>query len=232
MISTILNTFFPPFCQHCGKEGQRDEWLCETCNEALAPRLYTNCPQCNQGVEEGRLAPSCRAHTGLTRFFACYTFSSKVAQSLIHAYKFRGAHTLHTSISNLMLTWILGHDLEHLFAKHNLLVTSVPLAKGRQQMRGFNQAELLARDIASQLVLPHEPTLIRLKDTDPQTKVVSIENRRANIEGAFALANTNIARKNILLVDDIYTTGATMQECARVLRKSGANEIWGLTFAK
>ena len=131
-----------------------------------------------------------------------------------------------------MLVWILGHDLEHLFAKNNLLITSVPLSKKRRRVRGFNQAELLAGDIATRLALPYEPTLVRLKDTDPQTKTVSRENRRTNMEGAFAHTDTDIAGKNILLIDDIYTTGATMRECATVLRQAGARQIWGLTFAK
>ena len=232
MISTLLNTLFPAFCQHCGKEGEREKWLCQECNYALAPRLYTNCPQCNKGGEEGRLAPVCKAHTGLTCFFASYTFSAPVAQSLIHSYKFRHASALHTYISNLMLTWILGHDLEYLFAKNNLLITSVPLSKRRRQTRGFNQAELLAKDIASHLALPYESTLVRIKDTDPQTKVVSAENRYENIKGAFAPGNIDISGKKILLIDDIYTTGATMQECATILRQTGASQVWGLAFAK
>ena len=236
MISTLVNTFFPAFCQHCGKEGgpasPTSGWLCEACNYTLAPRLYTNCPVCNRGGEEGRLVPSCRGHTGLTRFFACYTFSSPVAQSLIHAYKFRGAHTLHTPISNLMLTWIFGHDLEHVFATKNLHITAVPLSKKRRRMRGFNQAELLAKDIASRLALPHITTLTRVRETTPQTKAVHPDARRANIQGAFVLSDADIAGKNILLVDDVYTTGATMRECATILRQAGASQVWGLTFAK
>lgn len=236
MIFTLLNTFFPAFCQHCGKEGEPASptggWLCERCNYTLAPRLYTNCPQCNRGNEEGRLAPACKGHTGLTRFFASYTFSSPVAQSLIHSYKFRHASTLHTSISNLILTWILGHDLEHVFAKNNLLVTSVPLSKKRRQTRGFNQAELLAKDIASRLALPYENTLVRIKDTNPQTKVAGSENRYENIKGAFAHGGIAPKGKKILLIDDVYTTGATMRECATTLRQAGASQVWGLAFAK
>ena len=229
----ILHILFPPFCQHCKKEKV---WLCESCKQNLPPILLTNSPHCNTYTTAGSLQDLCRKGTGLSRIFSGYLFDSPVAKSLIHAYKFNHAKTLHNTISFLMMQWLVRQDLEQEFLAHNLLVISVPLAKKRENERGFNQAALLAKDVAQAFSLPYQELLLRVRNTLPQTKTMGPEERKNNIQGAFVFQPQNIDSsvrdKNILLVDDVYTTGATMRECARVLRKNGAKEVWGFTFAR
>ena len=110
-------------------------------------------------------------------------------------------------------------------------VTSVPISEKRMRERGYNQSELLARRICEIGGMEYEGTLRRIKDRIPQNRL-NYEQRQRNVKGAFAVIDdVKIAGKNILLVDDIFTTGATMDECARILSKAGASSVFGLTLA-
>lgn len=121
-----------------------------------------------------------------------------------------------------------------LFEAAASLLVPVPLAPKRLKERGFNQALLLAAALGKTLSLPVDTnTLLRVKETKSQVECETPKERQENISGAFALReNSNLKGKTILLVDDVYTSGATMNECARLLRKGGAREIWGVAVAK
>jgi ComF family protein len=117
----------------------------------------------------------------------------------------------------------------------NFVVIPLPLHKNRKRIRGFNQAELIAVGFisavsSSRLIL--EPNLlVRTKNTKPQVEL-SGEERRQNIVGAFAVSDPNVVKnKTILLVDDVKTTGATLEEAARVLKEAGAKRVWAMTAA-
>jgi ComF family protein len=114
----------------------------------------------------------------------------------------------------------------------NYIILPVPLCKSRLRERGYNQSELLANEVAQYLNLPVlTNVLLRVKKTTPQKKMTPTE-RIENLKNAFAVENTNlITGKDILLIDDVYTTGATTGECARVLREAGAKQIKILTVA-
>jgi ComF family protein len=109
----------------------------------------------------------------------------------------------------------------------------VPLHPKRLRWRGFNQSVLLARQIGSAYNLPVDCfTLFRKIDTPPQTQLPE-EDRRKNMRGAFALAEeTSVEGKRLLLVDDVYTSGATVNECSRVLKRGGARQVFVLTLAR
>ncbi len=111
------------------------------------------------------------------------------------------------------------------------LVTAVPLARLRQRARGYNQARLLATQLASVFALPYSDTLIRPQETRAQSRLTR-EKRLLNVVGAFRPATEPIAGKRILLVDDVYTTGATVKECARILLKAGARSVIVITLAR
>jgi ComF family protein len=115
--------------------------------------------------------------------------------------------------------------------KNNLLIP-VPLHKNRERVRGFNQAEAIARSIAVHAGLAcRTGRLLRLKPTPPQAKLGE-KARLSNVINCFAWRGDDMRGENVLLVDDVVTTGATLDECARVLKTHGANEVWGLVIAK
>lgn len=111
------------------------------------------------------------------------------------------------------------------------LVVPIPLHVKRKKWRGFNQAEIIAEDLAQKFKVRLGNQLVRNRETKTQVGL-SKDERKKNINGAFSLISTvGIKSKNILLVDDVYTTGATMSEACKVLKKAGANEVWALCAA-
>ncbi len=112
------------------------------------------------------------------------------------------------------------------------LIIPVPLSKKRLRWRGFNQAELLAQKVAEKYGLTLDKSnLIRIKHKTPQAKLDEI-HRLENIKGCFSWQGGSLNKKNIILIDDVTTTGATLNECAKVLKANGAGEVWGLVVAK
>lgn len=115
---------------------------------------------------------------------------------------------------------------------NNLLLIPVPLHKQRFRWRGFNQSELIAKNIANILNLELSYSdLTRIKNTRPQAKT-NKAGRMKNIKNSFIWNGPRLNQRNVLLLDDVATTGTTMNECAKVLKQAGANEIWGLAIAK
>lgn len=133
-------------------------------------------------------------------------------------------------ISFLFGLWKQKIDLEI----NNVIVTSVPMWGRKEKERGFNQAEMLSKLVAEYYKVPNLVMLERVRKTKPQYGLKK-EERRENIEGAFELMNqyTSVPmQQRVILVDDVWTTGATMRECARVLKSKGIKEIWGITLAR
>jgi len=118
--------------------------------------------------------------------------------------------------------------------KIETIIMPVPLHKKRYNWRGFNQALLLSEYIASEFHLRiNEDLLIRRKNTKPQTKIKSMIKRRENIKGAFFIAeNDFLNNKNVIIVDDVCTTSATLNECAKELKNAGVKNVWGLVMAR
>jgi ComF family protein len=112
------------------------------------------------------------------------------------------------------------------------LVIPVPISKSRRKFRGYNQSELLSRPLARYFLIPHEnEALIRVKDTESQIQL-SAEDRFRNMNDAFFGNPAKLKGKSILVIDDIITTGATMNQCAKALFKAGADKVYGLSVAK
>lgn len=111
------------------------------------------------------------------------------------------------------------------------LITAVPVSKKKLWIRGYNQSRLLAEQIERLREIPYIETLKKIKDTPPQSRL-GFQKRLSNVKHAFSVIDSNqISNKRILLIDDIYTTGSTVNECARVLKKAGAAYVDVLTFA-
>src|SRR3989338_9104938 len=184
--SSLSQVFFPPFCQHCGKEGA---WLCVSCKETMPALPHAMCPHCGIRLVGGELLPLCARETGLARFLCAYEFKNTVVRSLVHAYKFRHGKILHFLLSSLLVDWLSAQAAFADLAPQELIVTSVPLSSRRRRERGFNQSELLARDLADAFGLQYKDTLARTKNAKPQTEMANNEERVRNIRGVFALSS-------------------------------------------
>jgi ComF family protein len=148
-------------------------------------------------------------------------------RTLIHELKYRGRRRVAGRLADLLVALPQVRDLVH-----RAVLVPVPLHPRREGERGFNQAQLLAGEVARRAGLePPRLALVRRKDTAPQTGL-SAARRRSNVAGAFAVRRrAQVAGRVVVLVDDVMTTGATVRACARALREAGAAEVRVLTVA-
>jgi len=209
----LLDLLFPPKCPFCEQilEDPRAP-LCPACQPAL-PWLTGKQAQRKVDFADGCYAP------------LAY---SKAVPEAFRRYKFGGVRAYGEAFSLLMCQCAQEHLTEGVD-----LVTWAPLSRKRMRERGFDQTELLARKLGSRLSLPVEMVLEKTRHTQPQSDLKDESARRANALGAYALLpGTNLIGKRVLLVDDVVTSGATLSECARVLKLAGAQRVWCVTFAR
>ncbi len=217
-----LDLVFPPRCAGCEARGYL---LCPACRAAIAYLQPPTCPTCGRRVARPGICPHCRAYpNALDGMVAATEFTGPVREC-IHALKYegqRGYATVLAEMARMALARLPVPDA----------IVPVPLARERQRARGFNQSLLIARHLAGD-ALPVMPTwLARTRDTPPQVGQ-DREARHANVADAFACPDpTAIYGQHVLLLDDVATTGATLDACARALRAAGVASVHALVVAR
>jgi len=219
-----LDLLYPPRCAVCGRH---DDFLCASCFDGLPRADGARCDVCWSPLgANGRCRACSERELALTRLRAVFRYEGEVRR-LVHAFKFAGHSALTPYLARPMLESLWEHGLEV------DLVVPVPLTGLRRRRRGFNQAALLGREMAKGAGLPFEEPLSRRRFPGPQARSASAIDRQRNVEGAFAVSKPEaVADRRVLLIDDITTTGATLDACARVLLAAGAGEVSALTFAR
>ncbi|NQU83684.1 MAG: ComF family protein [Parcubacteria group bacterium] len=223
----VLDTIFPVFCLSCKKEGV---WLCQEC-EMLVPLANSqSCPSCNGQTMGGEVCERCAQKSHLKKLLSFGFYHNPVLRGLITNLKYNNAEELSAQAERFILRFLNKKSFR---LDNNALIISVPLHKKRLWHRGFNQADIVAKVVSSYFNLKIKNDIIKRKEkTDEQTKI-SNEDRLINVKKAFACVNhKEIQGRSIILVDDVYTTGATMQECARVLLEAGAKDVKGIVLAR
>jgi ComF family protein len=225
----FLDFVLPPHCIICSKHLPPEENIvCDVCWDNLTILPSSFCPNCKTFLEEGRL--SCRICPEKTAPCAVRSIGVFDAyyQKLIHGFKYQ---------QKLSLGKRLGRSLGERLLKDKIIerfdyLIPVPLHFARKRERGFNQSEILAQELSEVTDLPVlKKVLKRIKNTKDQTKLTP-EERIENVKGAFTLIDPEkIEGKRIILIDDVITTGATLSECASVLKEAGAERVMGATIA-
>lgn len=230
----LADTLFPKFCLGCGKEGS---YLCQDCLSLIGISEHQYCPFCNPPkiTSDGKTCLSCRKSKHLTGLYSATSYQEPLVKKMIHLLKYQPfAKELSKPLSSLIIAHLklLGKDKNYF---NQFVLIPVPLHKKQIKKRGFNQSEEIAKEISLYLNIPIiSNALSRTKQTASQTKL-NKEERKKNVKGAFKInpATRNLIKnKNILVVDDVFTTGSTIEECAKVLRQAGTNEVWGMTVAR
>ncbi len=216
---------FPPRCAICGEVlpyHEREQILCENCRTHLPFHTEQSCSVCSATLENG-ICPRCSHHVFLfSRSYSAFRYTK--LRRAIYAFKYSGYYKTGKALGILMAEYLRRYHPEVI--QELTGIAAVPLYRRKLRRRGFNQAEILARTLSEELSLPYlEGVLLRVRNTKAQSKLHAAQ-RRVNLKGAFALCNAHrLQGKTILLVDDIFTTGATFQECSKLLLENGAAEV-------
>jgi competence protein ComFC len=215
---------FPKKCLNCQKEGA---YLCEDCLSLIEINPFRYC-LCEK-MEKKEKCESCK-NRSLDRIYSAASFKNKIIKEAIHKFKYGYIKDLAQPLALLILTHLQlsGAELDNSF-----IIVPVPLSDKKKRRRGFNQSEEMGRIISETTNLPlFSDILFKTKETRPQMELSRAE-RMENVKGCFEIKNgEKIKNKTALLLDDVYTTGSTMEECAKILKQYGAKEVWGLTVAR
>lgn len=207
----VMNLLYPPRCPFCGRVLEVwEEGLCSRCQTALP---WTG--------EERKRVEFCR------QCLSPLWYQEGVCRGM-HCYKFRGGRR-HAALFGLLMAQCLSDR----WGEPVDCVTWVPLSARGLKRRGYDQCQLLAQQVGAQTELEVVSTLVKVRDTRQQSRILSPSARRANVSGAYELREgADVEGKRVVLVDDVATSGATLSECAACLRLAGAEEVIGLTLAR
>ncbi|PIU68608.1 MAG: ComF family protein [Armatimonadetes bacterium CG07_land_8_20_14_0_80_40_9] len=244
-LAGLIDLVFPPRCLVCGKKSE--ETFCPDCQEKIKKISPPFCVSCGKKAEGVIVMPSlcgqCRVRP------PCFSSARAIGgyegtlREAIHKFKYQGKKRLAIDLGKLMVEYLRKEKedfpqtpiKEHQFPPYQEIdcLVPVPLHPSRLRERGFNQSELLAEVIRKDLGIPLlNDTLLRIKATQSQTKL-SREERIKNVKGAFAIIDADsFSNKTILLIDDMFTTGETINECAKALKEAKVKKIAVLTLAR
>jgi ComF family protein len=211
----LLDLFFPKFCFGCKKEGT---FLCQDCQAIL------DISNSHQEFQTENLSD----------LYYPLEYKNPLIKNLIKHFKYEPfVKELAKDLASLIITHFQLIDPSPNFEGEDYVLLPVPLEKRKLKWRGFNQSEEIGKELSKFLNIEIlNNVLIKIKETPPQVEL-SEKEREENIKGVFIIRNREkILGKKILLVDDVYTTGSTMKECAQVLKKAGTKEVIGIVIAR
>ncbi len=216
---TLVSLIAPHSCLLCQAEGGL---LCHECALKAIVVKHPTCYRCNRLSDGGKTCTSCRSSTGLSGVTVAAYYGG-VIKDLIHQLKYERARAAGEVLAALIVARLDSTRFD--------LVTAVPADPGRRRRRGYNQAELVAKAISKDTGLPYVDVLMRVK---PVHQIGAERKQRLEqIKGAFMpFRELFIKDARVLVVDDVVTTGATLAECAKVLKQAGAKRVWGAAVAK
>jgi competence protein ComFC len=220
-LAALADLFYPEHCVGC--ERRASDVLCRTCFDALPHVGSPVCGRC--GLPTAFATFVCQECKNVDFSFQSARAPLKydgVGKQIVHALKYRGYKRVVGRLAVPLMVQVLGNTAFD-------AVVPVPLHRSRLRKRGFNQAELLARDVAEKMKSTVSDTLEVVRSTRDQVEL-SAAQRRANVAGAYSA--TEPLGGKILLVDDVFTTGATMSACATSLLQSGAKEVHALSLCR
>ncbi|MFC1864720.1 ComF family protein [Chloroflexota bacterium] len=219
-----LNFLFPQRCVGCGKEGS---FLCYSCRSSLARIMPPLCPKCGRPQPSGILCPSCvSCQAEIDGIRSPFRFEGVIRQA-IHWQKYRNIRALAAPLAQMLNDYLITNPVP------GEVLVPVPLHRKRLRERGYNQSVLLARELGKLTNLPVvDDCLIRQRHASPQARTSTLDERRSNVADAFTGCAQRLRDKQILLIDDVSTSGATLNACAVALKGAGATSVWGLVLAR
>ena len=225
MLRKILDIFYPrccPVCQKILKDQRR--MICPECEKKLRPIGHPRCYKCGKPIEEGEYCKDCQKHTHIFDQGRGIFVYDGIMRRSVTRYKYYGCREYGDFYAKAMYrdAW------KNLNQWKPDLIVPVPIHKSKERLRGFNQAAYLAERLSCYTGIPVDTDLVQKVVKTKSQKKLNAMQRRKNLEKAF-LVTKNIRGKDILVIDDVYTTGSTIDAMAGCLRKRGAKNIYFLT---
>lgn len=214
----VVDLLFPRICFGCGDRGG---YFCDDCVSKLERRSPI-CPMCRRHSIDGWVHARCERARGIDRLVAPYRYSGSL-QKAIKKVKFASSWDVLGELVDLLSGEIPNIEDEW-------VVVSVPMYRKKIRLRGFDQAGVIAGLLARKLQIPYVQLLKRIRSTKAQYGLDKKE-RAENVRGVFSL-NKVVDVKKVLLVDDVWTSGSTMRECCKVLKRGGVEQVWGVVLAR
>jgi ComF family protein len=223
IIWKFLDLIYPPTCCNCGKVGF---YLCPDCLSQIRIIHDKVCIYCGELISRTDICLKCKKQKPKYKALRSWGIFKGPLRKVIHSLKYQ---------RNLGLGDYFAHFMSQVLNDQGWIVdiiVPVPLNKERLKERGYNQAEILSKPLAALVNKPYRPKSIsRIKNTSTQVGL-SLKERRQNVKDAFWADKQEILGKNIFIIDDVATTGSTLDACALALTNAGAKEIYGLTLAR
>jgi len=249
-----LGFIFPIECFGCGREGS---WICGDCYQSLEFKEAQYCLGCKKENRFGEFCPSCEQRYFLDGILIAGDYENELLSAAIKHIKYHLVRSAARELGKYLAAFLVNEinkikvnavdlkagriwekleDTQNVpglfFSLREALIIPVPLHPRRERSRGFNQSALLAKTVAGRMAMDMDSgSLSRVKHKTPQAKLGEKE-RRKNVIGSFGWKGENLKGRSVVLIDDVVTTGSTLNECARVLKENGAGEVWGLVVAK
>ncbi len=228
----LIDLFFPKFCLSCQKEG---DWVCEDCKTFLNILEHQYC-LCDipKRMPFARKCKNCQYKTLSGLYCALNYKENYISKNLILKLKYPPfIKTLNKTLADLIASHIYLSETNPKDVFLDSVLIPIPLYKKKMKYRGFNQTFEIAKEISQRFKVKMEiNNLVKIKETLSQTNLTK-EQRERNIQNSFFCNSPEkIKNKKVFLVDDVYTTGSTMEEAAKILKESGAEGVWGIVVAR
>ena len=236
LFNAVLNWIYPQPCPVCNEIVQSEHEICGECRKSLTPITGEVCIKCGKSVElRGMKCEDCEGKPFcFERNISAFVYDPLLRRA-IHGFKYSFNPYSAAVFGREMGMRLAQSEHSVFFAEYRneFVVVSVPLHKARLKKRGYNQSEILAKEVAAALGMPFvKDCIIRTRDTTPQSEIKQIDEREENIKDAFSVERPDILKaNNVLIVDDIYTTGATINELSRMIKSVSDKRIFAVTLA-
>ena len=219
-----VDLLFPQWCVGCGKEG---DFICYSCRCSLPRITPPLCPKCGKPQPSGILCPACVSwQARMDGIRSPFRFDGVMRQA-IYQLKYRNLRALAAPLARLLNDYLSTNSVP------GEVLVPVPLHQKRLRERGYNQSSLLAQELGKLTKLPVvDNCLSRQRHALPQVRTSTIDERWRNVANAFICCDHRLRDKQVLLIDDVSTSGATLDACAAALKAAGATSVWGLVLAR
>ncbi len=235
----FLDLIFPRHCLGCNHivTDENQSYLCSVCFSTIPVKGDFTCAFCHAPVVNGKTCPFCIKNHYLDRLLVATSYEFPLVEKILKTMKYRFVKSLADDSAKLMTKYFekkISVMRPPIFGPSVPLVVPIPLYYQRLNWRGFNQSEIIAQKIAEYFGWPFDSEVLkRTRNPKPQAEISNKKERFENVSGIFTCLKPGVVNsKQILLIDDISTTGSTLEDCARALKDAGAKEVIGFVMAR